>query len=163
TELAPRFHQKLACFGGHLRGEPVRPRSRLRRGGARRLPLGPGIRILGIELAGRQPVDLGLLVYAAPQGLTQRGEDNRRPLGIVRKRAAVAPLEIGQARRGLAAQQPFDRPSQLAFRHTTMVRWAERWCQSLIWEDRDMERVLGIGGYFMRAADPSALGAWYRE
>ncbi|MET8755752.1 VOC family protein [Streptomyces sp. NPDC004667] len=26
-----------------------------------------------------------------------------------------------------------------------------------------MERVLGIGGHFMRAADPVALGAWYRE
>ncbi len=26
-----------------------------------------------------------------------------------------------------------------------------------------MERVRGIGGYFMRAADPAALGAWYRE
>ena len=26
-----------------------------------------------------------------------------------------------------------------------------------------MERVLGIGGYFLRAADPEALGAWYRE
>jgi hypothetical protein len=26
-----------------------------------------------------------------------------------------------------------------------------------------MERVLGIGGYFMRAADPAALGTWYRE
>ncbi|MFD9480456.1 MULTISPECIES: VOC family protein [Streptomyces] len=26
-----------------------------------------------------------------------------------------------------------------------------------------MERVLGIGGYFMRAADPEALGAWYRD
>ncbi|HEV3290653.1 MAG TPA: VOC family protein, partial [Streptosporangiaceae bacterium] len=26
-----------------------------------------------------------------------------------------------------------------------------------------MERVLGIGGYFMRAADPVALGAWYRD
>jgi predicted enzyme related to lactoylglutathione lyase len=26
-----------------------------------------------------------------------------------------------------------------------------------------MERVLGIGGYFLRAADPAALGAWYRE
>ena len=26
-----------------------------------------------------------------------------------------------------------------------------------------MERVLGIGGHFMRAADPAALGAWYRE
>ena len=23
-----------------------------------------------------------------------------------------------------------------------------------------MERVLGIGGYFMRAVDPAALGAW---
>src|SRR5262245_57530382 len=26
-----------------------------------------------------------------------------------------------------------------------------------------MERVLGIGGYFMRASDPAALSAWYRE
>jgi len=26
-----------------------------------------------------------------------------------------------------------------------------------------MERVLGIGGFFMRAADPAALGAWYRD
>jgi predicted enzyme related to lactoylglutathione lyase len=26
-----------------------------------------------------------------------------------------------------------------------------------------VERVLGIGGYFMRAADPAALGAWYRD
>ena len=26
-----------------------------------------------------------------------------------------------------------------------------------------MEQVLGIGGYFLRAADPAALGAWYRD
>jgi len=26
-----------------------------------------------------------------------------------------------------------------------------------------MERALGIGGYFLRAADPAALGEWYRE
>lgn len=26
-----------------------------------------------------------------------------------------------------------------------------------------MEHVLGIGGYFMRAADPRALSAWYRD
>ncbi|MGD0685876.1 MAG: hypothetical protein ABSA03_12265 [Streptosporangiaceae bacterium] len=26
-----------------------------------------------------------------------------------------------------------------------------------------MERVIGIGRYFMRAADPAALGAWYRD
>jgi predicted enzyme related to lactoylglutathione lyase len=26
-----------------------------------------------------------------------------------------------------------------------------------------MERVLGIGGYFIRAADPAALGDWYRS
>jgi predicted enzyme related to lactoylglutathione lyase len=31
------------------------------------------------------------------------------------------------------------------------------------WQDCDMERVLGIGGYFLRAADPAALGAWYRD
>ena len=40
------------------------------------------------------------------------------------------------------------------------------WCQparSPSWQDGGMERVLGIGGYFMRAADPAALGAWYRD
>ena len=26
-----------------------------------------------------------------------------------------------------------------------------------------MERVLGIGGYFVRATDPAALGEWYRS
>jgi predicted enzyme related to lactoylglutathione lyase len=26
-----------------------------------------------------------------------------------------------------------------------------------------MERVLGIGGYFLRATDPAALSAWYRD
>ncbi|HEX5608927.1 MAG TPA: VOC family protein [Solirubrobacterales bacterium] len=26
-----------------------------------------------------------------------------------------------------------------------------------------MERVLGIGGYFLRAADPESLSAWYRD
>lgn len=26
-----------------------------------------------------------------------------------------------------------------------------------------MEHVLGIGGYFLRATDPEALSAWYRE
>ena len=31
------------------------------------------------------------------------------------------------------------------------------------WQDRRVERVIGIGGYFLRAADPAALGAWYRD
>jgi predicted enzyme related to lactoylglutathione lyase len=26
-----------------------------------------------------------------------------------------------------------------------------------------MQRVLGIGGYFMRATDPAALGGWYSD
>jgi predicted enzyme related to lactoylglutathione lyase len=26
-----------------------------------------------------------------------------------------------------------------------------------------MERVLGIGGFFLKASDPAALSAWYRE
>jgi predicted enzyme related to lactoylglutathione lyase len=26
-----------------------------------------------------------------------------------------------------------------------------------------VERVAGVGGYFLRAADPTALAAWYRE
>src|SRR6266571_3325600 len=40
------------------------------------------------------------------------------------------------------------------------------WCQparSPSWQDSGVERVLGIGGYFMRAADPAALNAWYRD
>src|SRR3954464_4837412 len=35
--------------------------------------------------------------------------------------------------------------------------------QSSSWQHSDVERVLGVGGYFMRAADPVALGAWYRQ
>jgi len=31
------------------------------------------------------------------------------------------------------------------------------------WQDVGMERVLGVGGYFLRATDPEALGAWYRD
>jgi len=31
------------------------------------------------------------------------------------------------------------------------------------WQDSGVERVLGIGGYFLRAADPAALSAWYRD
>jgi hypothetical protein len=34
---------------------------------------------------------------------------------------------------------------------------------SLSWQDGGVERVLGIGGYFLRAADPAALSAWYRD
>jgi predicted enzyme related to lactoylglutathione lyase len=37
------------------------------------------------------------------------------------------------------------------------------WAGTSVWQDRDMERVLGIGGYFIRAADPEALSAWYRD
>jgi hypothetical protein len=33
----------------------------------------------------------------------------------------------------------------------------------LFWQDGVMERVLGIGGHFMRAEDPAALSAWYRD
>jgi catechol 2,3-dioxygenase-like lactoylglutathione lyase family enzyme len=31
------------------------------------------------------------------------------------------------------------------------------------WQDGGMERILGIGGYFIRAVDPVALDAWYRD
>jgi predicted enzyme related to lactoylglutathione lyase len=34
--------------------------------------------------------------------------------------------------------------------------------ESPSWEDSDMERVLGIGGYFMRAADLDAMLAQLR-
>jgi predicted enzyme related to lactoylglutathione lyase len=35
--------------------------------------------------------------------------------------------------------------------------------RSMSCQDCGVERVLGIGGYFIRAADPAALGAWYRD
>lgn len=35
--------------------------------------------------------------------------------------------------------------------------------EPLPWQYRGMERVVGIGGYFLRAADPAALSAWYRK
>ncbi len=31
------------------------------------------------------------------------------------------------------------------------------------WHTADTESVLGIGGYFIRAGDPPALNAWYRD
>ena len=43
------------------------------------------------------------------------------------------------------------------------VRREAQPARSPSWQDSGMERVLGIGGYFMRAADPAALGAWYRD
>src|SRR6478672_187570 len=50
------------------------------------------------------------------------------------------------------------------------LRWGAKramvWCRparSPSWQDGDVERVLGVGGYFMRAVDPVALGAWYRD
>ena len=32
-----------------------------------------------------------------------------------------------------------------------------------LWQDHEMERVLGIGGYLLRSSDPAVLGAWYRD
>jgi predicted enzyme related to lactoylglutathione lyase len=49
---------------------------------------------------------------------------------------------------------------------TEAVRRVAVWyrpARSWSWQDGGMERVLGIGGYFMRASDPAALGAWYRD
>src|SRR5437762_11895778 len=46
------------------------------------------------------------------------------------------------------------------------MRRAMAWCRPArppSWQDSGMERVLGIGGYFRRAADPAALSAWYRD
>jgi predicted enzyme related to lactoylglutathione lyase len=40
--------------------------------------------------------------------------------------------------------------------------WRQR-ARPQSWQDSGMERVTGIGGYFLRAADPAALGAWYRD
>ena len=46
---------------------------------------------------------------------------------------------------------------------TGRATWRCQPARSSSWQDGGMERVLGIGGYFMRAADPAALGAWYRD
>jgi predicted enzyme related to lactoylglutathione lyase len=52
-------------------------------------------------------------------------------------------------------------------RQTPVAAWrAVVWChlaRSPSWQNIGMERVLGIGGYFMRAADSAALSAWYRD
>ena len=50
----------------------------------------------------------------------------------------------------------------------TSARWRGGWrCPYWIgapsWHSDDVERVLGIGGYFLRSADPVALAAWYRS
>jgi predicted enzyme related to lactoylglutathione lyase len=42
-----------------------------------------------------------------------------------------------------------------------VARHQPAWLSS--WQDSGMERVLGIGGHFLRAADPVAVGAWYRD
>jgi NAD(P)-dependent dehydrogenase (short-subunit alcohol dehydrogenase family)/predicted enzyme related to lactoylglutathione lyase len=42
------------------------------------------------------------------------------------------------------------------------LAWSQP-ARSPSWQDGAMERVIGIGGHFMRAADPAALGAWYRD
>jgi predicted enzyme related to lactoylglutathione lyase len=49
---------------------------------------------------------------------------------------------------------------------TTGALPAMAWCRPVrrpCWHDGGMEHVCGVGGYFMRAADPAALGAWYRD
>jgi hypothetical protein len=56
--------------------------------------------------------------------------------------------------------------SRMVILNWPWVKRAMVWCEparSPSWQDSGMERVIGIGGYFMRAADPAALGAWYRD
>ena len=45
------------------------------------------------------------------------------------------------------------------FRHKVGARSTARGA----WQATGMERVLGIGGYFLRATDTAALSAWYRD
>src|SRR6476469_8407995 len=44
---------------------------------------------------------------------------------------------------------------------TSLLRWSD---SGRLYPPPDsMERVLGIGGHFLRASDPAALSAWYRD
>jgi predicted enzyme related to lactoylglutathione lyase len=66
-------------------------------------------------------------------------------------------------RAGRAAKHPpVDGRRATAAKPKTTAVW-RRPARSWSWQDGGMERVLGIGGYFMRASDPAALGAWYRD
>jgi predicted enzyme related to lactoylglutathione lyase len=62
----------------------------------------------------------------------------------------------------LASARPARAPEMLREHRARAMAWCQP-ARSPSWQDSGMERVLGIGGYFMRAADPAALGAWYRD
>jgi predicted enzyme related to lactoylglutathione lyase len=110
----------------------------------------------------------------------ERGERGRlrfpdeQPLGVVEYRLQgcvhVFPLENGSRPVSSRCAIPAGRALQTTcitrglMASGQPLRW--RRCQparSPSWQDSGMERVLGIGGYFMRAADPAALSAWYRD
>jgi predicted enzyme related to lactoylglutathione lyase len=61
-----------------------------------------------------------------------------------------------------ASMKPPGGKRALRLRRGRAVAWRQA-ARSPSWQDGGMERVLGIGGYFLRAADPAALSAWYRD
>ena len=84
---------------------------------------------------------------------------------MLTERQALAALLLPSADNVAWILARWDAGSQAAF-VARMNAPGMAWCQaarSPSWQDGGMERVLGIGGYFMRAADPAALSAWYRD
>jgi predicted enzyme related to lactoylglutathione lyase len=53
--------------------------------------------------------------------------------------------------------------SDRSWRPPDIERIPQELPRSPAWQAGGVERVLGIGGYFMRTADPAALSAWYRD
>jgi predicted enzyme related to lactoylglutathione lyase len=72
----------------------------------------------------------------------------------------VVEADRGKEQRERPERRKNDEPDGADPCHTRIVTSTSRivFCQ-----DQSVERVLGIGGHFMRAADPAVLGAWYRE
>jgi len=97
------------------------------------------------------------------RGLLALGRAGGDPQKVQFWLKAGAALEVPWAAGRRGWEQDEERRARLA---RSGVKRAMVWCQparSPSWQDSGMERVLGIGGYFMRAADPAALSAWYRD
>src|SRR6266576_806838 len=149
--------ERDACAGRAESGPghpPVRRHHR-RPAGGHRTPSGPAGDDAGPAPYGR--------VRAGASGPREHRGDRRARRG---SRFHAAP--DGGARPAPAGRRPAHRtahpgcPGAPRYRSATGLAGGPH-SRSPSWQDSGMDRVLGIGGYFMRAADPAALGAWYRD